>query len=102
MQEGQSAPAKPLCDRVILLTGSTGGLGQAVAMGAALAGATLVLHGRVVRKLESLFDRIVDAGDRSPSCCRRSGARMPPTRKRRSGVATQPAGSMESFIAPHR
>lgn len=63
-----SAPASPsLADRVVFLTGATGGLGQALALAFAGAGATVILHARVVRKLEALFDRIVDAGGPEPA-----------------------------------
>ena len=48
-------------DRVVLITGATGGLGKALSLACAHAGATVVLHGRVVRKLEALYDAIVAA-----------------------------------------
>jgi NAD(P)-dependent dehydrogenase (short-subunit alcohol dehydrogenase family) len=61
-------PEDPILkDRVILVTGATGGLGQILSMAFARAGATVVLHGRVVRKLEALFDRIVEAGGPEPA-----------------------------------
>lgn len=56
-----------LNQQVVLLTGATGGLGQVLALAFAAAGATVVLHARVVRKLEALFDRIVDAGGPQPA-----------------------------------
>jgi NAD(P)-dependent dehydrogenase (short-subunit alcohol dehydrogenase family) len=56
-----------LKDRVILVTGATGGLGEVLSLAFAQAGATVVLHGRVVRKLEALFDRIVAAGGPEPA-----------------------------------
>lgn len=63
-------PASPLSpslrDRVILITGATGGLGAALARACAEAGATVVLHARVVRKLEALYDDIVAAGAPEP------------------------------------
>jgi NAD(P)-dependent dehydrogenase (short-subunit alcohol dehydrogenase family) len=46
-------------DRVVLVTGATGGLGRLIALACARAGATVVLHARVVRKLEALYDEIV-------------------------------------------
>jgi NAD(P)-dependent dehydrogenase (short-subunit alcohol dehydrogenase family) len=52
---------------VILITGASGGLGSVLAMGCAAQGATVVLHGRVVRKLESLYDRILAAGHVEPT-----------------------------------
>ncbi len=52
---------------MVLITGAGGGLGSVLAMGCAAQGATVVLHGRVVRKLESLYDRIVAAGHAQPT-----------------------------------
>ena len=54
-------PQHPLEQRVVLITGATGGLGRALSLACANAGATVVLHGRVVRKLEALYDEIVAA-----------------------------------------
>jgi len=56
-----------LSQRVILITGATGGLGRALALGCASCGATVVLHARVVRKLEALYDEIVAAGFPQPT-----------------------------------
>jgi NAD(P)-dependent dehydrogenase (short-subunit alcohol dehydrogenase family) len=56
-----------LAGRVILITGASGGLGSVLAMGCAAQGATVVLHGRVVRKLEALYDRILAAGHPEPT-----------------------------------
>lgn len=64
------APASPvsrrLDDRVVLITGATGGLGRALAMAAGGAGATVVIHGRVVRKLEALYDDMMAAAMPEP------------------------------------
>jgi NAD(P)-dependent dehydrogenase (short-subunit alcohol dehydrogenase family) len=62
-----SSGAIDLRDRVVLITGATGGLGQVLAVACAAAGATVVLHARVVRKLEALYDMIVDAGHPEPT-----------------------------------
>jgi NAD(P)-dependent dehydrogenase (short-subunit alcohol dehydrogenase family) len=51
----------PLDGRVILITGATGGIGRPLSLACARAGATVVLHGRVVRKLEALYDEITAA-----------------------------------------
>jgi len=56
-----------LSGRAILVTGASGGLGQALARGCAARGATVILHGRVVRKLEALYDDIVGAGHPQPT-----------------------------------
>jgi NAD(P)-dependent dehydrogenase (short-subunit alcohol dehydrogenase family) len=53
--------------RVVLITGSSGGLGRALAIACAAHGATVVLHGRALRKLEALYDEIVGAGHPEPT-----------------------------------
>jgi NAD(P)-dependent dehydrogenase (short-subunit alcohol dehydrogenase family) len=63
-------PTSPVPDalrgRVVLITGASGGLGAPLARACAAQGATVVLHGRVVRKLEALYDEIVAAGHPEP------------------------------------
>lgn len=61
------APSRLLDDRVTLVTGASGGLGRVLALACAAQGATVVLHGRVVRKLEALYDEIVAAGHPEPT-----------------------------------
>jgi len=56
-----------LTGRAILITGATGGLGRPLALACANLGATVVLHGRVVRKLEALYDEIVAGGHPQPT-----------------------------------
>lgn len=60
-------PAGLLAGRVILFTGAGGGLGSALARACASLGASVVLSGRNVRKLEAVYDAIVEAGCPRPS-----------------------------------
>ncbi len=59
--------ATDLHGRVVLVTGASGGLGRILALACAKLGATVVLHGRVVRKLEALYDEIMAAGYPEPT-----------------------------------
>lgn len=56
-----------LQDRVVLITGATGGLGRASALAAAQAGARLVLLARKVPLLEKLYDEILALGQAEPA-----------------------------------
>jgi NAD(P)-dependent dehydrogenase (short-subunit alcohol dehydrogenase family) len=60
-------PDVDLSERVIMITGATGGLGKPLSLACAARGATVVLHGRIVRKLEALYDDIVGAGHPQPT-----------------------------------
>nr|WP_276611309.1 YciK family oxidoreductase [Thioalkalivibrio sp. XN8] len=60
-------PADLLRDRVILVTGAGTGIGRALARRAASLGATVILHGRAVPRLEALYDEICAAGDPEPA-----------------------------------
>lgn len=53
--------------KIILVTGATGALGSEVAMALAQAGATVILHGKTIAKLELLYDRIEQAGLPQPA-----------------------------------
>ena len=56
-----------LKDRVILITGATGGLGRALAKHCGRLGATVVLTGRNVEALESIYDELEAAGAPTPA-----------------------------------
>ena len=56
-----------LRDRVVFITGATGGLGRALSLACAASRATVVLHARVVRKLEELYDEIKRRGLPEPT-----------------------------------
>lgn len=63
-----SYPQDLLQDRVILITGASDGIGRALALRCAELGAQVILHGRNVRKLEAVYDRIEAVPDsRRPS-----------------------------------
>lgn len=61
------APDGLLAGRVVLVTGAGGGLGSALSQACAALGAQVVLCGRSVRRLESVYDSIVAAGGPRPS-----------------------------------
>ena len=56
-----------LKQRVILVTGAGQGIGRVAALTFARHGATVILHGRDVAKLESVYDEIETAGAPRPS-----------------------------------
>jgi len=66
MKDYQPA-ADLLKDRVILVTGAGDGLGRAAARCLAAHGATLILLGRTIRKLEQVYDDIEQAGGPKPA-----------------------------------
>ncbi len=56
-----------LSERVVLITGAGAGIGRAVAIACAAQGATVILLGRKVPRLEEVYDEIVNAGSPRPS-----------------------------------
>lgn len=58
---------KCLQDKVILITGASKGIGRALALKAAEHGATVVLLSKTVKKLESVYDEIVNLGYVEPA-----------------------------------
>jgi NAD(P)-dependent dehydrogenase (short-subunit alcohol dehydrogenase family) len=64
--KGYHAPPDLLKDRVILVTGAGQGIGRIAALTYAAHGATVILHGRSVKKLESVYDEIEAKGGAQP------------------------------------
>jgi NAD(P)-dependent dehydrogenase (short-subunit alcohol dehydrogenase family) len=62
-----SPTGESLAGRRILITGATGGLGRALSLACARAGATVILCGRNPTKLERLYDQITAAGGAQPA-----------------------------------
>lgn len=56
-----------LKDRIILVTGAGDGIGAAAAKSFAAHGATVILLGRTIRKLENTYDAIEEAGNPQPA-----------------------------------
>lgn len=61
------APKDLLTGRVIVVTGAGDGIGRAAARHYAACGATVVLLGRTVKKLEAVYDEIEAAGGPEPA-----------------------------------
>ncbi len=59
--------ADALKDKIILVTGASDGIGRAAAKAFAAQGATVVLCGRTLAKLESVYDEIEAAGHPQPA-----------------------------------
>lgn len=60
-------PRDLLKDRVILVTGAGAGIGKAVSKSLAAHGATVILLGKTVNRLESVYDEIIEAGGPTPA-----------------------------------
>ncbi|MFC6439699.1 YciK family oxidoreductase [Bowmanella sp. JS7-9] len=56
-----------LINKIILITGAGDGIGRAAAVHAAAHGATVILLGKTVKKLEAVYDEIVAAGHPEPA-----------------------------------
>ncbi len=61
-----SPAADLLADRVVLVTGAGDGIGRVAALSYAAFGATVILLGRTVSKLEAVYDEIEAAGHPQP------------------------------------
>jgi NAD(P)-dependent dehydrogenase (short-subunit alcohol dehydrogenase family) len=62
-------PGDLLKDRIILITGAGDGIGKACALSCAAHGATVVLVGKTLSKLEAVYDAIEAAGHPQPALC---------------------------------
>lgn len=65
--QNYQAPEGLLNDRVILVTGAGDGIGKAAAKTYAAHGATVILLGRTISKLEAVYDEIEAAGHPQPA-----------------------------------
>ena len=61
------APTNLLANRTILVTGAGAGIGACAAKAYAKLGATVILVGRTLAKLEAVYDDIIDAGGSTPA-----------------------------------
>ena len=61
------APEQLLKDRIILITGAGSGIGRTAALSFAKHGATVILAGRTIKKLEAVYDEIEQAGGPQPA-----------------------------------
>ena len=56
-----------LDDKIILITGAGDGIGKAVSLDCAKRGATVILLGKTIHKLEQVYDEIVEMGGAEPA-----------------------------------
>ena len=62
-----SAPEQLLKDRILLVTGAGDGIGKAAAKTYARHGATVILLGKTIEKLEHVYDEIEQSGNPQPA-----------------------------------
>lgn len=62
-----NAPANLFANKVILITGAGDGIGKTTALATAKLGATVILLGRTVKKLEAVYDQILEDGGSEPA-----------------------------------
>ena len=67
--------------RVILITGSTGGLGRETALALAQAGDHVIIHGRNIERAEEILQEIEEDGSGSASFYRADFASLDQTKK---------------------
>ena len=60
-------PQPDLTDKVVLITGAGDGIGKAVAKQAGQYGATVILLGKTTKKLESVYDELLELGAPEPA-----------------------------------
>lgn len=61
------APDNLLINKTILITGAGAGIGRALAIKCAKLGATVILLGKTVKKLEAVYDEIIALGKQTPA-----------------------------------
>ena len=80
-------PAKNLLDeKIVLITGSTGGIGTALSMKCAELGATVIICGRSIAKLEKLYQSIFELGLKEPLIYPADFLGTNPYEKNRKGI----------------
>lgn len=67
IMQNYNAPFTLLANKTILVTGAGDGIGKQAALTFASHGATVILLGRTVKKLESVYDTIVEQGGPEPA-----------------------------------